>query len=89
MNLALNDIQYITMRDILIDYGLSGGQIERIMLLLAFKKPVVQKAFYYRAHGMTFNEIGERIERPRTTVQDMIHRDCEDIASYLRDLSAF
>lgn len=89
MKLELTELQQITLRDVLTTAGLSVRQIEDIFLLLSFKRERVQLAFYYRACGLTFEEVGERIEIPRTTVQDMIHRDCENIAIYLRESSSF
>jgi DNA-directed RNA polymerase specialized sigma24 family protein len=81
----LTEIQKITLRDILITTGLTERQVEDIFLLLRFKPERVQLAFYYRACGNTYEEIGGFMDEPLKTVHDLVTIGCKDIFKYLAE----
>jgi hypothetical protein len=89
MNIELTEIQQITLRDILVTTGLTTRQVEDIFLLLSFKRKRVQLAFYYRAQGMTHEEVSERVNVAKSTAFDMLISGCEDVSMYLRGFPNF
>lgn len=80
----LTEIQKITLRDILITTGLTERQVEDIFLLLRFKPDRVQLAFYYRACGNTYEEIGGILGVDESTVRSHINTKCKDIKNYIK-----
>lgn len=87
MNLALTEIQQITLRDVLTTAGLTARQVEDVFLLLSFKDNRTQRAFYHRACGSTYDTVGEIMGEARTVVQYLVNVSCSDINKYLRQQS--
>ena len=79
----LTELQQTTLCDVLRTAGLKERQIEDVLLLLRFKPQRVQLAFYYRAQGMTFEQVADMIGEARTTVMYMIDERCDDIKKYI------
>ena len=84
MKLHYTEVQKITLRDILRTSGLSERQIEDVFLLLSFKPERVQLAFYYRACGNTYEEIGSFIHMSVTQTKRYINDNCGDINKYIK-----
>lgn len=84
MHLYLTDTEILTLRDVFRTAGLRDRQIEDIMLLLSFKRERVQKAFYYRAQGLTYEQVGERVDVPMRGAHAMITEQCWDVQEYLK-----
>jgi len=83
MKLELTELQQITLRDVLTTAGLTARQVEDIFLLLSFKRERVQLAFYYRAQGMTQQEVADRVGVTQQAVQLYIKEDLSEIMRYL------
>ncbi len=84
MKLHYTEVQKITLRDILRTSGLSERQIEDIFLLLSFKPERVQLAFYYRACGNTYEEIGCFINMSTTQTKRYVNDNCDDVNRYIK-----
>ena len=82
-NLTYTKEQKQTLYDIL-DAGLEEYQIIDILDLLKSKPYKIQMAFYYRAYGMTYEEIGEKLVLPYSTVRRYIKRNCKNIKKTLQ-----
>lgn len=82
-------LQTITLRDILVTTGLSGDSVANVSRLLSEKTDRAVLVFYYRACGLTFEEVGERVGVARQVATRMIYDECANIAVYLRDGGAF
>ena len=80
------EVQQITLRDILTNTGLTQRQVEDIFLLLRFKPERVQLAFYYRACGNTYEEIGEMLSISHNQVMWDVSESCKDIKKYLENV---
>lgn len=85
MNLALTELQQVALRDALVTTGINSWQVDDIFLLLSFKRGRVQLAFYYRAHGFTYKDIGELLFMSKQAAFKMVQEECENIAIYLRN----
>ena len=83
MKLHYTDIQKITLRDILVSAGLTTRQVEDVFLLLRFKPERVQLAFYYRACGNTFDEIGSFLGVTKKQAWKYINENCIDLNNYV------
>ena len=84
MELKLTNIQKITLRDILMTAGLKKRQVEDVFLLLSFKPESVQLAFYYRACGETYEDVGKLIGQSPRMVFYYISESCSEINDYFR-----
>lgn len=80
---ALTDAEVITLRDVFRQAGLSERKIQDVMLLLSFKPPQVQVAFYHISTGKTQSRVAQLIGAPRQTVGYYINVNCNDIKGYL------
>jgi DNA-directed RNA polymerase specialized sigma24 family protein len=80
----MNERQWITLRDVFRQEGLTERQIEDVFLLLSFKPERVQLAFYYVGIGFSYDQAGEKLGVSHTTVIRRIRNQCDDISSYLR-----
>ena len=67
--------------------GLRQRQIEDILLLLRFKPERVQLAFYYRAMGKTYQEIGGFLGVSESWARRIFDFNCSDIKKYLNELT--
>ena len=83
MDTVLTDPQKITLKDILTTSGLKQRQVEDVFLLLNFKPERVQLAFYYRACGETYENIGELIDESAQMCHYYVINSCYDINLYL------
>jgi len=84
VKLELTEPQQITLRDVLTTAGLSTRQIEDIFLLLSFKRERVQLAFYYRAQGMTQQEVADRVGVAQRVIHYYLTGELAEISEYLR-----
>ena len=84
MDTVLTEIQKITLKDILTTAGLKQRQVEDIFLLLSFKPERVQLAFYYRACGETYDDVGKLIGQSPRMVFYYISESCSEINDYFR-----
>ena len=84
---ALNEVQLITLRDVLRTSGLRERNIDDVMLLLWTKPHRAQVAFYYRACGLQYEAIGEVMGKPTQTVHDWVNISCSSIARYLTEIT--
>ena len=82
----MTEIQKITLRDILTTAGLTPRQVEDVFLLLRFKPERVQMAFYYRACGNTYEEIGGFMDIPERTAHNYVNINCSDVGQYIKNL---
>jgi len=83
----LNEIQMITLRDVLRQQGLSERRIEDVFLLLRFKPDRVQQVFYYAAQGWTQRDIAAVIGTAHSTVQYYIDSSLTDVRLYLQEIT--
>lgn len=81
--LKYNELQKITLTDILNTAGLPPRRVEDVFLLLAEKPERVQLAFYYRACGCTYRETGKKIGVSLQRSQQYIKHNCNNIYKYL------
>lgn len=80
------EVQLITLRDIFTQTGLTQRQADDILLLLRFKPERVQLAFYYRACGDTYEEIGRFLGTSKSVVWRYVNEGCQDIKKYIKKL---
>jgi len=80
----LTEIQKITLRDILREYGLPERKIEDVFLLLRFKPEEVQLSFYYVSMGYTQEETAVMLDIPQQKVSRIISKKCGEIKEYLK-----
>ena len=83
-NLKYTEEQRQTLYDVL-DAGLEEYQIIDILDLLKTKPYKVQMAFYYRACGMTYEEIGREMSFPLSTIYWLLTKKCTEIKKYLTE----
>jgi len=81
----MNDVQKITLTDILREMGLDEQAIRDLMLLLWFKPPSIQLIFYYSVQGWSQARIAHAVGLKQPTVQHHLEKSLSDIREYLRE----
>lgn len=77
-------VQTIILNRQLEDIGLTEKQGAHILRLLLLKPEKVQLAFYYRAIGLTQQEIANKINVTQQRVSILLSENCNDIKIYLK-----
>ncbi len=80
---ALSETELMALRDVFRQAGISERAIQDIMLLLSFKPPQIQLAFYYVTTGKTQQQAATEIGVSQQQVGSYIHHNCDDIKRYL------
>ena len=80
----LTELQQTTLCDVLRTAGLKERQIEDVLLLLRFKPHRVQLAFYYRAQGMTFEQVASIMDISNMQAWKYVMVNCTDIHDYIK-----
>jgi len=83
--MVYTNIQRLTLEDIFRTAGLEEYQIIDILNLLKTKPSKVQMAFYYRACGMTYKEIGVELDISKQYANRIITSQCKEIKKYLKN----
>ena len=76
--------QWITLRDVFRQEGLTERQIEDVFLLLSFKPERVQLSFYYVSIGTSHEYAASKVGVSRVHIGNYLRKDCSDIRQYLK-----
>lgn len=83
----MNEVQMITLRDVLRQQGLSERRIEDVFLLLRYKPDRVQMVFYYAAQGWTQTDIALTIGTSQQAVSHYINNSLTEVRLYLKEIT--